>query len=64
MDYTGTRIDDDVVCTPPSGASFQVGETTVSCEVLDSAGNGERTDFVVRVLLHYGGEFVGASFPK
>lgn len=38
-----------VVCNPPSGSVFPIGETTVVCTATDSAGNFSSTSFIVRV---------------
>ncbi|MFP5247601.1 MAG: HYR domain-containing protein, partial [Thermoanaerobaculia bacterium] len=40
----------DVVCTPPSGSTFPMGETTVQCTATDDAGNSANGSFVVRVV--------------
>lgn len=37
------------VCSPPSGASFPVGATTVSCTATDSSGNATTCAFTVTV---------------
>jgi hypothetical protein len=39
-----------VTCTPGSGATFAVGETTASCSATDGAGNAATGSFLVRVL--------------
>ena len=36
-------------CSPPSGALFPVGRTTVTCSATDAAGNRATASFVVRV---------------
>src|SRR2546428_2463339 len=38
-----------VVCSPPSGATFLVGVTAVSCGVTDAAGNTNGCSFTVTV---------------
>jgi hypothetical protein len=45
------EIDGDVpvTCTPPSGSTFPLGSTIVSCEAHDSAGNSAISEFVVFV---------------
>jgi hypothetical protein len=52
--FTATATDDRdqapaVVCTPPSGSTFAIGTTTVSCTATDAAGNSASTSFTVRV---------------
>jgi parallel beta-helix repeat protein len=47
-DWTGGDI--DVTCTPSSGSSFPVGDTTVQCEATDSLGQIVSGSFVVTVL--------------
>ncbi|MGY1742468.1 MULTISPECIES: HYR domain-containing protein [unclassified Blastococcus] len=39
----------DPRCTPPSGGTFPLGETTVNCSVADAAGNPAENAFTVRV---------------
>jgi hypothetical protein len=41
---------DPVVCTPPSGATFPVGMTTVACTATNSAGKTSSKSFLVTVL--------------
>jgi uncharacterized protein YjbI with pentapeptide repeats len=36
-------------CTPPSGSTFGIGATTVTCQVLDASGNVATGTFTVRV---------------
>lgn len=38
-----------VACNPPSGSSFPVGTTTVTCTATDAAGNTSTTTFTVTV---------------
>jgi uncharacterized membrane protein len=38
------------VCAPPSGTTFPVGTTTVTCHATDAAGNLATTTFTVTVL--------------
>jgi hypothetical protein len=40
-------------CTPPSGTSFPIGNTPVTCSVTDAAGNGGSCTFHVIVLPGY-----------
>lgn len=37
-------------CDPASGVTFAVGDTTVSCEAMDNAGNPGSATFVIHVL--------------
>ena len=39
-----------VDCAPPSGSQFALGETLVTCEATDAAGNRSEATFPVRVL--------------
>ena len=39
-----------VVCSPPAGGDFQVGETTVQCVATDASGNSASCSFKVTVL--------------
>jgi uncharacterized delta-60 repeat protein len=38
-----------VLCAPPSGSLFPIGDTTVSCTATDDAGNGTSAGFPVHV---------------
>jgi Tol biopolymer transport system component len=38
-----------VTCTPPSGSTFAIGDTTVSCTATDAAGNEAEESFIVHV---------------
>jgi hypothetical protein len=38
------------VCTPPSGSTFALGATTVSCTATDAAGNATTKTFTVNVV--------------
>jgi hypothetical protein len=38
------------VCSPPSGSSFPLGTTTVSCTAIDGAGNTASCSFTVTVF--------------
>ena len=40
----------EVVCTPPSGATFPVGSTSVLCTATDTAGNSSSASFVVTAV--------------
>lgn len=53
FDAVGTDLVDgdiDAVCDASSGATFAVGDTTVSCTVVDTAGNETSAEFVVTVV--------------
>jgi len=39
----------EVSCTPASGSTFKIGETTVQCTARDSAGNSAEKSFTIRV---------------
>jgi hypothetical protein len=39
-----------VICSVPSGSSFPVGTTTVTCTAMDDSGNTSATSFTVTVL--------------
>jgi len=47
---TGGAPGASVACTPASGSSLPVGESTISCTASDSAGQSASCSFVVRVL--------------
>jgi HYR domain len=52
--YTATATDlvdvtDPVVCTPPSGSTFNLGTTTVNCSATDAHGNTATGSFTVTV---------------
>jgi hypothetical protein len=54
VNYTVTARDDTdtnvtVVCNPPSGSTFPIGTTTVTCTATDDAGNMSRCSFTVTV---------------
>jgi len=54
VSYTVSAKDDvdprpTVVCTPPSGAVFAIGTTTVSCTAADASGNAATASFTVHV---------------
>jgi lysophospholipase L1-like esterase len=44
---SGETAVDDVVCTPPSGSSFNLGATTVACRARDRLGREASCGFVV-----------------
>jgi hypothetical protein len=39
----------EVTCTPPSGSTFPIGTTTVTCTAKDDSGNSSQADFSVTV---------------
>ena len=39
-----------VTCSPPSGSTFDLGDTDVTCSATDSEGTAASVSFVVRVL--------------
>ena len=39
----------DAVCDPPSGHQFPIGETIVSCWVVDSSNNTDNCSFTISV---------------
>jgi hypothetical protein len=43
---------DPVTCVPPSGSTFPLGETTVTCTATDKAGNEATATFMVTVTEH------------
>jgi len=52
--FTVTATDDSgavpsVLCTPASGSTFAIGNTTVTCSATDAAGNSATSSFVVTV---------------
>lgn len=42
-------VDLEVTCDPPSGSTFPLGDTTVTCAATDTAGNEATTQFTVTV---------------
>ncbi len=55
VEYSVTATDDDdpnpdVVCSPESGSTFALGETTVSCTATDTSGNVDSGSFAVSVV--------------
>ncbi len=44
-----------VICAPPSGSTFPVGATTVTCSATDAHGNAAAATFQVRVQYGFGG---------
>ena len=54
VDFTPSYSDNcpgvNVVCLPPSGSTFALGTTSVSCSAADAAGNTNRCNFTVRVI--------------
>jgi hypothetical protein len=51
------NVDPDpvVACSPPSGALFPLGSTTVKCKATDDAGNVAEGKFTVRVIVAFKG---------
>ena len=50
VSYSATTDDGSpVTCVPPSGSTFPLGATTVTCTATDAAGNTATTKFVVTV---------------
>jgi hypothetical protein len=53
--YTGASAEDrvsgnlPVTCTPPSGSTFPLGSTTVTCKSTDAAGNTGQATFTIEV---------------
>src|SRR5262249_46753551 len=39
-----------VTCTPPSGSTFPLGATTVTCQAVDASGNTNQCSFTVTVV--------------
>jgi len=55
VSFVASAVDGDgnaltPVCTPPSGAQFPIGTTTVSCEATDAGGSTGTASFRVTVL--------------
>ena len=53
--YSASAVDDTdgavaVSCVPPSGSTFPIGTTTVTCTATDTSGNSASGSFDVRVL--------------
>jgi uncharacterized repeat protein (TIGR01451 family) len=56
VEYTVAVTDDGstniaLVCEPPSGSFFPLGDTRVLCQATDGTGNSTEASFVVRVLV-------------
>ena len=54
VEYAASAVDDvdgtvPVTCTPPSGSTFAIGTTTVTCTASDAAGNATTASFDVHV---------------
>jgi len=54
VDYTVTAADNSglvpsIVCAPPSGSTFPIGTSTVSCTASDAAGNSSSGSFTLTV---------------
>ena len=54
VSYAASAVDDvdgsvPVTCVPPSGSTFPIGTTTVSCDASDAAGNSANASFNVHV---------------
>jgi probable HAF family extracellular repeat protein len=54
VEFTATATDDvdgdvPVECTPASGSTFAIGDTTVECTATDAAGNSATASFTVHV---------------
>jgi hypothetical protein len=55
VSYTAPTVTDNcpgatAACTPPSGSTFAIGNTTVNCVATDNAGNTNACAFTVTVL--------------
>ncbi|HEY2903511.1 MAG TPA: HYR domain-containing protein [Polyangia bacterium] len=58
--YTVTATDDGdphpkVVCAPPSGSTFPIGTTVVTCTATDASGNQSHGSFKVHVVVAWSG---------
>ncbi|MBI3848061.1 MAG: HYR domain-containing protein, partial [Planctomycetes bacterium] len=54
VNYTTTAVDTcdttpTIVCNPPSGSTFPIGSTTVTCNAADDASNTSTCSFLIRV---------------
>jgi HYR domain-containing protein len=52
-----------VVCTPPSGSTFSLGSTAVTCTARDAVGNTSTKTFTVTVVFSTLG-FIGPGIPN
>jgi len=52
-----------VTCSPASGSTFPVGNTTVTCTVADAVGNTSSCSFTVTVLYNFTGFFSPVGNP-
>jgi hypothetical protein len=60
VSYVATATDNvdphpTVTCTPPSGAQFPLGTTTVNCTAKDASGNKSTGSFTVSVIVSWTG---------
>jgi len=46
-----------VTCNPPSGATFALGTTTVTCNAQDATGNSASCSFTIKVAFNFTGFF-------
>jgi uncharacterized repeat protein (TIGR01451 family) len=51
------------VCIPASGSTFNVGTTTVTCNVQDASGNSASCSFTIKVAFNFTGFFNPVSNP-
>jgi hypothetical protein len=51
----------EVACTPASGGTFPVGDTSVSCVATDAAGNTSHGSFVVTITVPVFGRMAGVG---
>ena len=51
-----------VTCSPPSGSTFTLGHTAVTCEAKDNSGNIDRCSFQIHGSKCYMSWFVIKSF--
>jgi hypothetical protein len=54
VSYDVTAVDNcsdpEIICQPPSGSSFPLGNSNVVCSAVDAAGNADTTSFPVTVV--------------
>src|SRR5262249_12463512 len=50
VNFVSTNSNVVITCTPPSGATFRVGTSTVSCRGRDGSGHTDTCTFTVTVL--------------
>ena len=69
ISYVATAIDDcsgleAFSCSPPSGSTFQIGTTTVTCNATDKKANASSATFTVTVTENVAPQITGGSVSQ